>query len=104
MELVVLRGPAMLGFECESCEIMAFRSPAGRKNYDGGRLSMALARCFQNLVLVSSACLLCGAQAATMWRGDSVVLDVAVRILPEIGFIDIMVGVILGDVMRVTPV
>ena len=66
--------------------------------------SMTLDRCFQNLVFVSSVCLLCGAYAATMWRGDSVVLKVAVRILPEIGFKEVMVGVILGEVMRVTPV
>ena len=31
-----------------------------------------------------------------MWRGDSVVLKVAVRILPEIGFREVMVGVIFG--------
>ena len=36
--------------------------------------------------------------------GDSVVLKVAVRILPESGFMEVMVGVILGEVMMVTPV
>lgn len=39
-----------------------------------------------------------------MWRGDSVVLKVAVSSLPDNGFREVMVGVILGEVMRVTPV
>ena len=39
-----------------------------------------------------------------MCSGDSVVLKVAVRSLPEIGFSVVMVGVILGEVMMVTPV
>ena len=39
-----------------------------------------------------------------MWNGDSAVLNVAVRSLPEMGVRDVMVGVILGEVMMVTPV
>ena len=39
-----------------------------------------------------------------MCIGDSVVLKVAVSSLPESGLREVMVGVILGDVMRVTPV
>ena len=65
---------------------------------------MVLASCSQNCVLVSSVRLLCGAYAATMWKGDSAVLNVAVRSLPEIGLREVMVGVILGEVMMVTPV
>ena len=65
---------------------------------------MVLWSCFQNLALVSSECLLCGAYAAMMWSGDSVVLNVAVRSLPESGLSEVMVGVILGEVMMVTPV
>ena len=39
-----------------------------------------------------------------MWSGDSVVLKVAVSNLPEIGLSEVMVGVILGEVIIVTPV
>ena len=104
MELDLLCGPVMLGLWCESCEMVALRSPATVKNSDGGTVATALWSCFQNLSLVSSVCLLCGAYAAMMWSGDSVVLNVAVSSLPESGFNEVMVGVILGEVMRVTPV
>ena len=62
---------------------------------------MVLASCFQNCVLISSVCLLCGAYAATMWRGDSVVLNVAVRSLPEIGLSEVIVGVLLGSFQNI---
>ena len=45
-----------------------------------------------------------GAFAAMVWSGDSVVLKVAVRILPESGFKEVIAGVILGEVIMVTPV
>ena len=57
----MLCGPVMFGLEWESCEIVALRSPESRKNSEGGMVSMTLGSCFQNLVLVSSVCLLCGA-------------------------------------------
>ena len=82
----------------------ALRSPATMKNSDGGTPATALWSCFQNFCLVSSLCLLCGAYAAMMCSGDSVVLKVAVSSLPESGLREVMVGVTLGDVMRVTPV
>ena len=39
-----------------------------------------------------------------MWKGDSAVLNVALRGLPERGLREVMVGVILGEVIIVTPV
>ena len=60
VELVMLCGPVMLGLECESCEMVALRSPVRRKNSEGGMASRTLVNCFQNLVLVSSVCLLRG--------------------------------------------
>ena len=104
MELVLLCGPVILGLWWESCEMGALRSPATMKNSDGGTVATALCSCFHNFCLVSSLCLLCGAYAAMMWSGDSVVLKVAVSSLPESGLREVMVGVILGDVTRVTPV